>query len=206
MEASSILIFIFSYLLGAIPFALVVGKVFYKTDVRQHGSGNPGATNTLRTLGPAAGISVLLLDIAKGVAPVLLAASFVHVPGLRQRECMAIAGALAVLGHVYSPFLRFRGGKGVATSTGVILALQPYFALIVIGLFILVVSLTRFVSLGSMLAVSVYSILMLIFYHDSAILSGFAVGLAALIVIKHRSNIQRLIRGEENKFGMKKSV
>ena len=214
-----ILMFLFCYLLGSIPFSVVVGKLFYGVDVRKAGSGNPGATNTLRVLGTKAGLIVLLLDIGKGVLAVLivpliigpwilpkLSADFSHLIFIK--DIQAICGALAILGHVYSPFLKFKGGKGVATSIGTVLALQPYIGLIMIGVFALILISTRYVSLGSIISAALYPVLSFFMEpYFSVILAGFSILLAAMIIIKHKDNIKRLLSGTENKFspGAKKS-
>ena len=204
MNITDIVIYIISYLLGAIPFALVVGKVFFNTDVRQHGSGNPGATNTLRVLGAKAGLSVLLLDIGKGVAAVLLA-KYLSSGSLPLQDRMTIAGALAVAGHIFSPFLAFKGGKGVATTTGVICSLHPTLAIWVVATFIAVLYASKYVSLASITSAFVFTILMLFWHSDSLIEIFFAIGITLLIVIKHKENIIRLIRGKENRFTLKKN-
>jgi acyl phosphate:glycerol-3-phosphate acyltransferase len=141
----------------------------------------------------------------KGFVPVILAWAFAEVPGLIPIEDMAIAGALAILGHVFSPFLKFKGGKGVATTIGVILALQPTYGLLIIALFIGVLLLTKYVSLGSILAALMYAVMVLIYWNESIILSIFAIGLAILIILKHKANIDRLLKGEENRFKLKRS-
>lgn len=201
-----IIVFIISFLLGAIPFAIVVGKLFYKVDVRQHGSGNPGATNTLRTLGTKAGLIVLLLDMLKGVAAVLLAGYLTTWPAISQIDRMTIAGALAILGHVFSPFLRFKGGKGVATTVGVLIALHPLYGLIIVITFTVMVWLSRYVSLSSITAAFVYTLLILFLHTQEYIQVLFAIAITLLIVIKHKANITRLISGTENKFALKKKA
>ena len=207
-----ILVFFLSAILGSIPFAIVIGKVFYGVDVRKQGSGNPGATNTLRVLGKKAGIAVLLLDIGKGALAVFLGYRLVH---FRSASIIyadpdiiypCICAALAVLGHVFSPFLKFKGGKGVATSIGVVLALQPIAALVMIVTFILILMFTRYVSLGSIIGAVIYPLYNLIFYTHSLVLLLFSIGLAALILIRHKDNIARLIKGQESKFGKKQEA
>src|SRR6185503_17549148 len=139
MHTIDYVIFIGAFLLGAIPFSVIVGKIFFKTDVRNQGSGNPGATNTLRILGPVAGLTVLILDILKGFLAVRIAYKFSIGPDISVIDRMTIAGGLAILGHIFSPFLGFKGGKGVATTFGVIMALMPlWFTLIVVAVFYIV--------------------------------------------------------------------
>lgn len=201
----NILILLAAYLLGSIPFSVIIGKLFYKTDVRQFGSGNPGATNMLRTLGTKAGIIVLLLDIGKGVAAVMLAHFMENTGTLSLDELKAITGACAIAGHIFPVFLKFKGGKGVATAVGVIYAIQPLFGVIASLLFIAVLVITRYVSLGSILAAAIYPVLNIIFYKEST--KGvliFAIILALVIIFKHKTNIQRLLKGEENRFTLKK--
>jgi glycerol-3-phosphate acyltransferase PlsY len=204
-----IFLYIFSFLLGSIPFAVVVGRIFYGVDVRRQGSGNPGATNTLRVLGKKAGISVLLLDIAKGVLAVIIGYKLsgferMHNSISSPDIIPCVCGAMAVLGHVFSPFLKLKGGKGVATSIGVVLALQPYAGIIMIVTFILVLIFTKYVSLGSVLGALNYPVYNLVFVHPfSPILLLFSIGLATLILVRHKANIGRLIKGNESKFGKK---
>jgi acyl phosphate:glycerol-3-phosphate acyltransferase len=200
IQPVDVILLVAAYIMGAIPFSLLVGKLFYKTDVRKFGSGNPGATNTLRTLGPKAGLSVLLLDILKGVIPVLLVYYFSIWPGIQVHDRMIIAGALAIAGHIFSPFLGFKGGKGVATSIGVILAIEPLFALGIVAVFVLTLWFSRFVSLSSIAAAFAFTLLTLLFKNDQYILVLFSICITLLIIIKHKDNITRLIRGEENRF------
>lgn len=186
-----------AFLLGAIPFGYLAGRM-RGVDLRQHGSGNIGATNVLRVLGVVPGILVLLLDVLKGYVPVLLA----HRLALDAWGTMA-AGLLAILGHTFSPFLRFRGGKGIATSLGVLLGLSPPVAGASLLTFLVVVLLTRTVSLGSLVAAFTQAALFWVLPHPPPYrLLGL---LAALFVfIKHWPNIQRLRSGTESKIGRKK--
>jgi glycerol-3-phosphate acyltransferase PlsY len=208
MSAQDILVFLACYLLGALPFSVWIGKAFFKTDVRQHGSGNPGATNMLRTLGPGPAVVVLLLDIAKGAVAVLLAHYFTHFGLDIEKD---LGGFLAVLGHMYSPFLGFKGGKGVATTVGVMCLVNPIPGGIAVLIFLLTVIATAYVSLGSVLMVMAYAILTAVFaYSDgvsttSHIKSLLAFAMAGLVIYKHRSNIQRLASGTENKLRLKKN-
>ena len=195
-----LLIFAGAFLLGSIPFSVILGKIFFATDIRKSGSGNPGATNTLRTLGPVAGIFVLLMDMAKGAAAVNLALLVQDMPLFTILELKVLCGGLAVAGHVFSPFLKLKGGKGVATALGMILAAQWGFGLIAILIFILVVYFTRYVSLGSVGAVWSYPIGLLLFYNDSLLTIAVAAGVALLVTLRHNTNIQRLRQGKENVF------
>ena len=201
-----IIIFIVAYILGAIPFSVIIGKLFFKTDVRKFGSGNPGATNTLRTLGVKAGIGVLALDMLKGFIAVLLAKYFGQWPDLSVQDRMTIAGALAIAGHIFSPFLGFKGGKGVATSMGVIICLEPYLAIWVILVFIIVLWLSRYVSLSSISSAFSFTLLTLFLRNGLYIPIIFSICITLLIVIKHKDNIIRLVKGEENRFVINKKV
>ncbi len=201
-----ILILIGSYLVGAVPFALIVGKAFYKVDLRQEGSGNLGATNVYRVLGWKAGLAVAVLDIAKGSAAVGLAALLTPAEFVPlQRDWLLIVAAMAaVAGHSYSPYIRFRGGKGVATAAGALLFITPlawpflFFTLVGVSLA------TRYVSLGSICAAILYPIVCVSFYRDrpAVVLAGFLI--AATVLWRHRTNMVRLYRGEESKLAFKR--
>jgi len=203
-----ILILLLSYLLGSIPTAVWLGKMARKVDIREHGSGNSGATNALRVLGWRWGLAVLVLDISKGLAAVLLlvpllAAGPPHDPTLLS----VLAGAAAIVGHVFPVTIGFRGGKGVGTSAGVMFALSPLVALAALIIWLAVVAATRYVSLGSMLAVvSVTPLLILHGYlSDAGVKSpllGFALLLAIGVLVSHRANIKRLLEGRENRLSL----
>ncbi|HET6498716.1 MAG TPA: glycerol-3-phosphate 1-O-acyltransferase PlsY [Coriobacteriia bacterium] len=188
-----------SYLIGAIPFAVIVGRVFYRTDVRELGSGNTGATNVLRVLGPKAGIAVLLLDMLKGVAAAALALAWASAASMPEARDWVLIGAsfAAVLGHSYSPFLRFRGGKGVATAAGALLLVTPLVWPIVLAVFIAVVAFTRMASLGSVTIAAIFPALVFVFYGDRTALVIFSAVAASLVIWRHRANIGRIVRGEE---------
>jgi acyl phosphate:glycerol-3-phosphate acyltransferase len=191
-----------AYLLGSIPFGLLVGKLFGGADVRKAGSGNIGATNVARVAGPLAGILTLLLDAAKGSLAVLLAARLTNDSAL----WMMIAGLCALVGHCFPIWLGFHGGKGVATAAGVFLVLCPPAFLGAVILFILVVLYWRFVSLGSMSAAAAMPLLIYFFWapHHAppyAVTFG-SLAAALLIVYKHDANIQRLVQGDEPKFSL----
>jgi len=209
MKVTDIIIFIIAYLLGSIPFSVIIGKVFFNTDVRKHGSGNPGATNTLRTLGVKAGIFVLILDVLKGFIAVLLAKYFGTWQGVTDSHLdrMTVAGALAILGHLFSPFLGFKGGKGVATSMGVIFCLMPWWAsLTVVLVFTTILWISRYVSLSSILSAFAFTLLTLLFRNGMYIPVIFSICITLLIVIKHKDNIIRLMKGEENRFVINKKT
>src|SRR5271169_1409997 len=193
-----------AYLLGSIPFGLLLGKLFGASDVRKAGSGNIGATNVARVAGPVAGVLTLLLDAAKGALAVILAARLSE----QSSTWMMIAGLCALIGHCYPIWLGFRGGKGVATAAGVFLVLCPPAFLGAIILFVLVVIYWRFVSLGSMSAAAAMPLLIYFFWapHHAppyAVTFG-SLAAALLIVYKHDANIQRLVQGDEPKFSFRK--
>ena len=191
-----ILILILAYLLGSIPSGLIIGKVFYKTDIREHGSGNLGGTNTFRTLGVKAGLAVTIADILKGT----LAASL---PVLFSIEINPLlAGVFAIIGHTYPIFAGFRGGKAVATSGGVLLFAAPYLFLTVLVAFFISLYITKYVSLSSMIA----GIIAILF----AVLEGFVQKwdipllivvflMASFVIYRHRANITRIINKTEPK-------
>jgi len=202
------LIIFAGYLLGAIPFALLAGKLLKGIDLRDHGSGNLGATNALRILGKPAGITVLLLDAAKGGVPVALAPHLL--PSAPAWLPVALAGA-AILGHVFPVYLRFKGGKGVATSAGAFLALYPAAFGCAVGVFFLTLALSRIVSLSSLLAALALPIAA-IGIDGWALASGaqaprtsLLVAIAALVWWRHRANIGRLWARTEPQLGRKHS-
>lgn len=194
-----------AYVLGGIPFALLIGKLFFKTDPREYGSGNLGATNTFRVLGARAALFVLFLDGLKGAVAIMLMHAIVApvVPHGQSVPDWVMVSALlgAVLGHSFSPYIHFKGGKGVATAAGCLFAMQPIAAFICLGLFAVVVATTRYVSVGSMSIASLYPFLVIIFYRTPTYI-GFAFFLAAFIIYMHRSNIKRLRAGTESKLSI----
>jgi acyl phosphate:glycerol-3-phosphate acyltransferase len=200
----ALLIPVVAYLLGSIPFGLILAKLFGGTDVRKEGSGNIGATNVARVSGPLAGILTLLLDAAKGAAAVLLAGRYSNDSAM----WMMIAGLAALVGHCFPIWLKFKGGKGVATAAGVYLALCPLAFLGGLILFILVVGFWRYVSLGSISAALAMPLLMYFLWaphHASPPVITFgALAVAMLIVYKHDANLQRLVKGAEPKFSFTK--
>jgi len=202
------LILLGSYLVGAIPFALIVGKLFYKVDLRLEGSGNLGATNVYRVLGWKAGLAVAILDIAKGSAAVGLAALLTPAEfvSTQQDWLLIVAAIAAVAGHSYSPYIRFRGGKGVATAAGALLFITPMAWPFLLVTLVGVTLTTGYVSLGSISAAVLYPILCLMFYRDrpAVIVAGFI--LATTVLWRHRSNMVRLYRGEETKIRFSKDA
>ncbi len=193
-----------AYLLGGIPFALIIGLRFYDIDVRKHGSGNLGATNVFRALGAKAASATLLLDLLKGSAAVGFAyLVFAGQTDLLREWAMIAATIAAVAGHSYSPYIRFSGGKGVATAAGALLVLTPAPWPILLATFIIVVLLSRIVSLGSVIIAVEYPLLCLLFYPDDWPIIGFSFGIAALVIWRHRTNIVRIARGEESKISFR---
>lgn len=186
-----ILLLILSYLIGSIPFSLLIGKMFYKIDIREHGSGNIGTTNTFRILGKKAGIVVLILDIFKGAVPVyitILLAVDIHI---------FIPGLISAIGHVYSIFLKFRGGKAVATGAGAVLAYNPLVFIILVSAFLITLKLSKYVSLSSIVAAIFFMFVSLLLQDPLIIAFAFILGL--VIIVRHISNIKRIIDGTESK-------
>lgn len=190
------LVCLFAYLLGSVPFGVVLAKI-KKVDLRQHGSGNIGATNVHRTLGKTAGLLTLLGDCGKGYLAVWIAGLVLDSQG-----GVALAGLMVFLGHVFSVFLKFKGGKGVATGLGVFLFLMPTATLYAMGVFVVCMVLTRYVSFSSILAAISLPWLGIYFQAPGPpIYVATAVGI--ITTLRHHENIQRLIDGEESKFGTK---
>ncbi|UQW98914.1 glycerol-3-phosphate 1-O-acyltransferase PlsY [Rummeliibacillus sp. G93] len=195
---NSILVVVLAYLIGSIPSGLWVGKVFYKTDIRQHGSGNLGATNTFRTLGKKAGIAVTLMDILKGtLATILPILAVFQGSGIHP----LVAGIIAVVGHMFPIFADFRGGKAVATSAGILLGYHwPIFILLLIA-FLLCLKVYKMVSLASMFAAVVafiYALIYGILYNEYLLLIIISI-IVVFIFYRHRSNISRIKKGTEPK-------
>lgn len=187
-----VVLLVLAYLCGSIPFGLIVGKVFYHVDVREHGSGNVGTTNVFRVLGKKAGATVMFLDIFKGWLPAFIAAQ------LFSPWAAIFIAAAPVVGHMYSVFLKGKGGKGIATGAGVVLALVPLaFAIIFVTWLVLIV-VTRYVSVASLVAAALVPVLTIAFGEPLPYkIAGVLV--AILVWYAHRGNIQRLLAGEENR-------
>jgi glycerol-3-phosphate acyltransferase PlsY len=202
------LLLISAYLIGSIPTAYWIGKLFFNIDIREHGSKNMGASNAFRVLGSVWGIVVLVIDMGKGIVAVQLAHAVQSSDWLSSELTFwkLIFGLVAVAGHIFPVFAGFRGGKGVATLFGVVLAIQPWVALISIGAFLVVVFLTKFISLGSIIAVIVFTGCVWFAVKETNVyMRWFSVIAASLVIMMHRSNIKRLIAGTENKFkGLRK--
>lgn len=198
-----------AYVLGSIPTAVWAGKWFHGIDVREHGSGNAGATNTIRVLGWKTGIPVLLVDMAKGwtaaMLPVFLKVAEPHSAALVNFQI--ITGLTAIIGHVFPVLAGFRGGKGVATVAGAMLAIHPFLTLSCFGVFLLVLVITGIVSISSMTMGLAFPVFLFTLFHTpSLVFKIFSVFVAVALVITHRKNIERLLKGEEKKlFGKKKT-
>jgi glycerol-3-phosphate acyltransferase PlsY len=192
---------IIAYLIGSIPSALIISKRFFGIDIRDYGSGNMGATNTFRVLGSRFGTIVMCMDMAKGI---IAASLYIFVPHYMHNEWdrttfIVCLGMSAVVGHIFPLFAGFRGGKGVATLAGMLFALQPLVALSCTGVFLLVLFLTRYVSLSSILAAAAFPIFVLwIWKDDVTVYRIFAVAVAILVIITHQKNIIRLLKGVES--------
>ncbi len=190
---------LFGYLVGSIPSALIAAKK-YNIDIRKHGSGNIGGTNAFRVLGKKAGFIVTLADMAKGAIPTWIMLSY----GGETGEIIAVVtGISAILGHSFSMFVNFKGGKSVATSAGVMLVLNPIGLIIGLSMFFILLFTTKYVSLSSMLA-AVTVVFFIWFIEDSLLIQIITVLFAAFIILRHHTNIKRLIQGKETKVFQKK--
>ena len=189
---------VIAYLIGAIPTSYIIGKAFHGIDLREHGSGNLGATNTFRVLGAKSAIPVVVVDMAKGFVPAWFLGDLA---GVGFGWTLAF-GSAAIVGHMYSVWVGFKGGKGMATSAGVFLGLAPWAVLGSLVLWLVLTFSTGYVSVGSIMAAIATPILVALTPHEGGdTLLWFSVALAVVVVWAHRSNIGRLIRGEENRFG-----
>jgi len=203
----NIVALILAYLLGSIASAVWIGQIFYKTDVREYGSGNSGATNAFRVLGKKAGIAVLLIDSCKGwlsvnIATAMHALGITHlIPGtVPFIDLQLTLGIAALLGHIFPVYVGFRGGKGIATLLGIILAVHTNAALASMGVFVLILLATRYVSLSSMVAATAFPIVMILVFETTiSSLVIFSLIIAILVLITHQKNIERLLRKEETK-------
>jgi glycerol-3-phosphate acyltransferase PlsY len=198
--AGSLAILALAYLSGAVPYGVVFGKLFKKTDLRKVGSGSTGTTNALRAYGPKISVAVMLCDILKGALPVLVARGFEASPWV-----IAAVAVLTVVGHCWSPFIEFDGGKGVATGGGALIALQPWVAFALL-LMIAIVWWTRYVSLGSIVTASAIGVALsvaAIWNHEEPAIAIAAVIIAAIIVWRHKGNIKRLLEGSERRISFR---
>ena len=197
-----------AYLVGSIPFAVIVVRLFWRQDIRDFGSGNTGATNVLRVFGTVPGLSVYALDALKGAVGVWLAMWLAPDSwGVAGRDWFVVLGAMAaVAGHTLSPFLGFKGGKGVATVSGAIIVAAPAVVLPLIALFIVVVAISKYVSLGSIVIAAAFPVVCWVAYPGRYVLAVFAVVVAAFVIWKHRSNLGRIRRGEEHRITFKRRM
>ena len=209
MQLSAVIFWgIIAYFIGSIPSSIWIGKSYFGKDVRDFGSGNAGATNTFRVLGKRAGIIVLLLDILKGVTAASL---ILYMPSVSQEtdqyvNLQLLFGILAVVGHIFPVFENFNGGKGIATLFGMLIGIHYILAVACVALFIIVLLLTRYVSLSSILATISFPILTIyIFNRDEPLFIAFGIAAALMVVITHKKNIVRLLNGEETKANLFKS-
>ena len=196
---------ILAYFIGSIPTAVWFGKLIHGVDVREHGSGNPGATNTFRVLGKRAGTIVMLVDIAKGLLATFLATLLLRM-GIIPEDKLIITklvfGMIAVFGHIFPVFIRFKGGKGVATLMGMMIGIQPVVALFSALVFLVILLTTKYVSLSSMFGALSFPLMLIFiprFNTGEPILVMFGFFLALVVIWSHHKNVKRLIQGEENK-------
>ncbi|MCB0696631.1 MAG: glycerol-3-phosphate 1-O-acyltransferase PlsY [Chitinophagaceae bacterium] len=191
-----------AYLIGSIPTAVWVSKWIFGIDIREHGSGNAGATNTFRILGSKAGTVVMLVDMLKGFLAVKLAL-FANLGGLHTEQSVNLQiflGLFAVLGHIFPIWAEFRGGKGIATLFGMILAIQPQVAVSMVGVFVLMLYMTRYLSLSSITASIAFPIMIVFIFREPELSYRiFAIATACLVVLTHHKNINRLLNGSESK-------
>ena len=196
------LLIVLAYLIGSIPTAVWVSKYFFGIDIRDYGSGNSGATNTFRVLGPNWGSTVMIVDMLKGIFAVKLIYLLpYYLDHETQMTNLQIGlGLAAVVGHIFPIWAEFRGGKGVATVFGMVLGIQPIVAVCCVGVFLLVLYLTRFVSLSSILASVAFPIFILVIFNEPEDLYRiFAIAVALMVLITHQKNIGRLLQGNESK-------
>ena len=197
-----VLLIILAYLIGSVPTALIISKRFFDIDIREYGSGNMGATNTFRVLGPRFGSIVMVADMLKGMAAVGLYNFLPHYlhNELDRTNLMIGLGLAAVTGHIFPVWAQFRGGKGVATLFGMILAIQPEIAVLCVAVFLSVLYLTRFISLSSIVASVALPICVLWIYNEHEVFYRvFAVAVACMVVLTHQKNISRLLKGNESR-------
>jgi glycerol-3-phosphate acyltransferase PlsY len=202
INTENILLLISAYLLGSLPSAVWIGKIFFGIDVREYGSGNAGATNTFRVLGPKAGVPVLLLDIAKGWLAVQLATYFgEYMPGTQQFINFKLTlGVAALLGHIFPVFAGFRGGKGVATLLGILWGVNPPAAVICLAVFLIFFLTTGYVSLGSMAASVAFPFIVMLWLNETVTsMNVFAIAVPILVLVTHQKNIERLIKRTESR-------
>ena len=201
-----IIIILLGYFIGSIPTAVWVGKAFHGMDIREHGSKNAGATNTFRVLGKRSGWFVLIVDVSKGVLAACLPHFFSNLLEGYKDEflILQLCGSFsAVFGHVFPIFANFRGGKGVATSLGIVIGINPYAALVCVTIFLIVFLSSRYVSLGAIISALCFPFVSyFMIQEDARIMIVFTVVLGVMVTLAHRKNIERLWKGEENKMNL----
>lgn len=196
------MLILLAYLIGSIPTSLIISRTQFNIDIRDYGSGNAGATNTFRVLGSRWGTIVMIFDMLKGLvaAKLALLLPFYHQNEFELTNFQIGLGLAAVLGHIFPVWAEFRGGKGVATLFGLIIAVSPWTALSCSGVFLLVLFMTRFVSLSSILASLAFPVFILVIFNvDNTAYRIFAIAVALLVIMTHQKNISRLLSGNENK-------
>lgn len=205
-----ILVVIIAYLIGSINFSVIFSKKFAGFDIREKGSGNAGSTNMLRSVGAKAAVITLICDVLKGVVAVLIAMLIGNLStDVNSAILVQLAGIFVVIGHTFPVFFKFKGGKGVATSLGVLLIINWQIGLICLVFALVLMALTKIVSLGSVSAAVLFPVLVL-FIHENFIVQNdttyliFSIILAVIVLVNHRSNIKRLLQGKENKLNFKK--
>ena len=199
---NELLLVILAYLIGSIPTSVWVSRYFFDIDIRDYGSGNAGATNTYRVLGPKWGTFVMVMDMLKGMFAVKLALLLPEYADsdANLQNLQTGLGLAAVIGHIFPIWAEFRGGKGVATLFGLVLGISPWTALSCVGIFMLVLYLTRFVSLSSILASIAFPVFILVIFNvDNPLYRIFAIAVALMVLLTHQKNIRRLLRGNESK-------
>lgn len=199
---NELLLILLAYLIGSVPTSVWVSQYFFDIDIREYGSGNAGATNTYRVLGPKWGTLVMVTDMLKGIVAVKLALLLPAYAdgGVNLQNLQTGLGLAAVIGHIFPIWADFRGGKGIATLFGLVLGISPWTALSCVGIFILVLYLTRFVSLSSILASIAFPVFILVIFNvDNPVYRVFAIAIALMVLLTHQKNIGRLLRGDENK-------
>jgi glycerol-3-phosphate acyltransferase PlsY len=207
----AIIALVISYLAGAIPSAYIIVKLIKGIDIRQQGSGNVGFTNALRVIGWGPGLLVLLADIGKGIVAVMAISRLGMMQSNPLSEYMPVlCGFSAIVGHIWTVFLKFHGGKGVATSLGIFIGLYPLAGLISLGVWLIAVAITRYVSLGSILLCITFCIISFATDGTKGVeiwsLRIMAIIVTIIVTYKHKGNIQRLIKGEERKFGQREKT
>ncbi|HLS70356.1 MAG TPA: glycerol-3-phosphate 1-O-acyltransferase PlsY [Chitinophagaceae bacterium] len=205
---NEILLLTLAYLLGSIPTSVWLSQKLYNIDIRNHGSGNAGATNSFRVIGKKAGAFVMLIDMLKGFLAVkLVYLSLLPIDSVAFVNLQVSLGLCAVVGHIFPIWAGFRGGKGIATLFGMIIAINPWVALSMVAVFIVILLLTKYVSLSSIVASISFPFLIFVIFREQTpeiAYKLFAIGTALLVILTHHKNISRLIQGNENKVNLKK--